>query len=296
MADESNNTNQGGGIQILSTPTDNSGVSSVPGGGGNNNEPNIFSDIFAEEMGLEPNAGGTTDKISTDTVQNPPVVNQTTQTVATPPVAETPPVIIPPVAETPEQIAARQAQIVEQNRQYEAYLDQVYAIPDEVKVHFTPEQITAQQQAMKHVHKQVKQEVLAIIQQAVPHVFQQQFQQMQQGTQVEQKFKTEFSKLDLNNETHAAAIRTAGAFVNSMNPKYTIEQRLKAIGTLCYAQLGLTNDAASNQQNTPPSRTTQFPNVRSMGGGVVSGPTNPNSQSDNPFTSIFNDFKEEGLV
>ena len=141
---------------------------------------------------------------------------------------------------------------------------------------------------MIHTHKMVKAEILHLIQQAIPVVFKQQFEQHQQGTKVVNAFKQEYPKIDEKNPQHRQILNTVATVINQMNPNFTPEQRRKAIGSMVYAQLGLTNDAPAannNQQSSPPTQR-QFPNAKSMGGGNVSIPQNPNSQDDNPFGSL----------
>lgn len=280
MSNENNNNNPGGLIQ--GTQVDNTGVPASPSE--QNTEPNVFADIFDEITGdLPPNPG------KTEPAQVTPPANNNPPSAVVPPVDPNAPPVPPvpvvetPPAETPEQ---QQARITEWNKQYDQQLDQIYALPDEVKVHFTPEQAAAQQQGMKYVHKMVKAEILQLIQQAIPTVFKQQFEQHQQGTQVVNAFKTEYPKIDVSNPQHNQTLKTVAAVINQMNPNMTPEQRRKAIGTMVYAQLGLTNDAPIAQQQSSPPTNRQFPNAKSMGGGNVSVPQNPNSQDVNPFSAL----------
>lgn len=297
------NEQGGGGMQISGSANQSGGGNNGPvivaghtegnaePSSGGSSEPNIFSDIFAEEMGLESNQQAEPiEKPATAPVQNQQPNQNQQQATTTTTTDTTAPVITEPAPETPEQIAARTAQQAEFARNYEAYLDQQYAIPDEVKVHFTPEQTTAYQQGMKHVHKTVKAEILQQLIQIVPQVFQQQYQQMQTGSQIEQKFKSEFGKINLQDKQHAATFRTVATIVNQMNPNISPEQRAKAIGTMVYAQLGLANDAAAPPQTQ--SNNQQFPSVRSMGGGNVSTPTQ--QQGENIFGDIFDNLKDAG--
>lgn len=291
MADQNSNP-QGGMFQ--GTPVDNAGV---PGGGEGNgvasNESNPFADIFDEETGQTTAAPVQQNNNTQAPVVNPPTVTippVDPNAVVVPPVPVTPTVETP--AETPEQIQARNDAW---NKEYDKQLAQVYAIPDDVKVHFTPEQADVYQRGMMHTHKMVKMELLNLIQQAIPHVFKQQFEQHQQGTQVVSAFKAEYPKIDEKNPQHNQILRTVAAVINQMNPNFTPEQRRKAIGTMVYAQLGLTNDApvVNNTQSSPPAQR-QYPNAKSMGGGNVSIPANPNSQDENPFANLTNQMVESG--
>jgi len=271
----------------MSVPSDHLAPGAAPlNAAGGNETQDPIKDVFDDLMGIEGEGGKKVEQGATSTAATTSTVTSTVTATA-----EVTAPVIDPNAPTAEQIQAYNEQ---QAAAYDKWLSSQYQIPEEALSHFTPEQAPILQNFAKTVHKNAVAEVLSRIQAALPAVFKQQMEAVQQSSKVETDFSTAYPKVNMKDPVHVAQLKTVAELVAKNRPNLSLAERIKAVGDLAYMTLGLQNDVATANQPSQPQSNEPFPNIRAMGGGLNPVP-NAQDKTKTQFETVFDDIAQLGL-
>lgn len=162
--------------------------------------------------------------------------------------AEPPAVEPPPAQETPAAQPLTKEQIAELRGQFEAKLVESYAISEEdsLALQTEPEKVLPKMAA--RLHLEVLDAVMGQLQQALPRYIESYAVTTTKDVQAKNEFFSAWPEL----QQYESQVLQMGQMFNAMNPKADPQTRIKRIGELTMAALGLQRQAAAETPAAQP--------------------------------------------